>query len=177
MIFKEYRRFQGFHQIIGQRKFIRIARNLIFGSGFRIIGLLANLTIGLFLMPFIVHRLGDRVYGYWTLVSTFLGYYGLLDLGIVSAVQFFVAKALGEKDEKLANQTISTSFNVFAILGVVIFLVTAAIALLSGRVISEATEADRFRTGLQDQFVQQFHIVRLAFGDTDETGGYCPANP
>ena len=29
-------------------------------------------------------------------------------------------------------------------------------------------------TGLQDQFVQQFHIVRLAFGDTDETGDIAP---
>jgi O-antigen/teichoic acid export membrane protein len=34
-----------------------------------------------------VHNLGDRMYGLWALAGAFIGCYGLLDLGLSSAVQ------------------------------------------------------------------------------------------
>ena len=64
-------------------------RKLIHGSGLRVIGLAANTIIGFLLMPFLVHHLGDRNYGFWSLAGAVLGYYGILDFGIVSAVQFY----------------------------------------------------------------------------------------
>ena len=39
-----------------------------------------------FLAPFIVHRLGDSAYGVWALIGSLVGYMGLLDLGVRSAV-------------------------------------------------------------------------------------------
>ena len=48
-------------------------------------------------MPFLVHKLGDRNCGYWALVGAVLSYYGVLDFGIVSAVEFYVARALGDE--------------------------------------------------------------------------------
>ena len=84
-------------------------RKLIHGSGLRVASLVANTLTSFLLMPFLVHHLGDRNYGFWSLAGAILGYYGILDFGIVSAVQFYVAKALGEKDVDYANRTISTS--------------------------------------------------------------------
>ena len=55
-------------------------------------------------MPFLVHGLGDRMYGYWALVGAVLGYYGILDLGISPAVSFQLAKAIGEGDSESPNR-------------------------------------------------------------------------
>lgn len=52
------------------------------GSVLSVVSMALMTLLGFFLMPFVVHRLGDRVYGYWALVGTVLGYYDILDLGI-----------------------------------------------------------------------------------------------
>src|SRR5215472_1624989 len=78
----------------------KAARTAIRGSALRVVALAATTVVAFFLMPFLVHSLGDRTYGFWALAGTILGYYGLLDLGIVSAVQFHVASAAGEKDTR-----------------------------------------------------------------------------
>jgi O-antigen/teichoic acid export membrane protein len=118
------------------------------GSTVRVVGLAANVVVGFFLMPFLVHALGDRAYGYWTLAGAILGYYGLLDLGIVSAVQYHVAKALGEKDPLAANRAISTSFFVFGTLGALALAATIILASLSHKFGSSSQDAATFRNVL-----------------------------
>ena len=38
--------------------------------------------VGIFLSPFIMHRLGDTAFGIWVLIFSITGYYGIFDLGI-----------------------------------------------------------------------------------------------
>jgi len=99
-------------------------------------------------MPFIVHHLGDRIYGFWALVAAILGYYGLLDLGMVTAVQYHVAKALGEKNENTINEAISTSFYALALLGLVGFLISVIVAVLAGFFVHHHDDLILFRTVL-----------------------------
>jgi O-antigen/teichoic acid export membrane protein len=120
------------------------AKIMIRGSALRVVGFVANTLIGFFLMPFLVHHLGDRMYGYWVLAGSILGYYGILDLGIVSAVQYQVAKAVGEKDTETANRAISTAFFAFGALGCVILLCTAIFAALSKHLIHNQADATLF---------------------------------
>src|ERR1700692_402885 len=63
-----------------------------------------NVIVGIFLSPFIVHRLGDAAFGIWVLIFAVTGYYGLFDLGIRSSIIRYVSKyaATGDK-EKLAQ--------------------------------------------------------------------------
>lgn len=124
---------------------MKLHKKLILGSGSRALALFANLIVGLYLMPFIVHTLGDRIYGYWALVATVIGYYGMLDLGIVSAVQYFVAKSIGEKKIINSNQIISTAFFAFLIFGVIMFFISILIACFSGIIIKDIYEANLFR--------------------------------
>ncbi|MGA7513491.1 MAG: oligosaccharide flippase family protein [Candidatus Sulfotelmatobacter sp.] len=121
---------------------------VLLGSSLRVASLAATTVVGFLLMPFVVHRLGDQSYGYWVLVGAVLGYYGVLDLGIVTAVQFQVAKALGDGDPDSANRTISTAFYTFAGLGTVVFLITVVIASLSRFLIPTAADVSTFRTVL-----------------------------
>jgi len=124
------------------------ARIAVRGSVLRVISLAATTLVAFFMMPFLVHRLGDHVYGYWVLAGTILGYYGLMDLGIVSAVQFYVAKALGEDDPASANRAISTAFFAFAALGLAITLITVVVALFSHVFIRSSSDASVFRAVL-----------------------------
>ncbi len=105
-----------------------------------------TVVVGFLLMPFLVHHLGDRIYGYWALVGAILGYYGILDFGIVTAVEWHVAKAIGEKDTTAANRAVSTSFFGFAALGGVVLLVTAVLAGFAHHFIAIPADAALFRT-------------------------------
>jgi O-antigen/teichoic acid export membrane protein len=123
-------------------------RTAFVGSVLRVVSYLAITAVAFFMMPFIVHRLGDHLYGYWALVGAVLGYYGLLDLGIVSAVQFQVAKALGEGNPESANRSISTSVYAFSVGGFLVFLVTLVIAAISRKLIGNSPDLPAFRTVL-----------------------------
>ena len=72
------------------------------GSSWSALG--TNVLVGIFLSPFILHRLGDAAYGIWVLIFSVTGYYGLFDLGIRSSIIRYVSKytATGDK-EKLAQ--------------------------------------------------------------------------
>lgn len=123
-------------------------RIALMGSILRVFSLVATTLVAFFLMPYLVHRLGDRIYGYWSLVAAVLGYYGLLDLGIVTAVQYQVAKSLGTGNQETANRAISTAFYVFACLGLIILLITVVLASFCGFFIANAADAHLFRAVL-----------------------------
>ena len=58
-----------------------ISQKLASGSALRVANVGATTLISLLILPFVIRVLGDRMYGVWTLVATFIGYYGILELG------------------------------------------------------------------------------------------------
>src|ERR1700726_2064805 len=63
-----------------------------------------NIAVGIFLSPFILHRLGDAAFGTWVLIFSVTGYYGLFDLGIRSSIIRYVSKYAATGDSnKLAS--------------------------------------------------------------------------
>lgn len=113
-----------------------------------VVSLAATTLAGFFLMPFLVHRLGDRMYGYWALVGAVLGYYGVLDLGISPAVSFQIAKAVGEGDSDSPNRTLSTAVVAFAVLGLIALAVTVIVAACCPLFIASASDVRLFRAVL-----------------------------
>ncbi|WP_348260834.1 oligosaccharide flippase family protein [Telmatobacter sp. DSM 110680] len=103
-------------------------RKLLMGSIFRIANLAGAVASSLFLMPLIVHHLGDRVYGFWSLAWTFIGYYGLLDFGLSSAVSQYLSIAIGRKDEAESQAVFNTALRLQSILGVVALAITVGLA-------------------------------------------------
>ena len=85
-------------------------------------------AVGLFLTPYIISYLGKTGYGIWILVSSIIGYYGLLDLGVSSAITRYVARYAGQKDYKSLNETVSTSLVMFCVIGFVAVGVAFAVA-------------------------------------------------
>jgi len=87
-----------------------------------------NIVVGFLLTPFIISNLGKIGYGIWTLVGSFIGYYGLLNLGVSSALMRYVARYAGQGDEKSLNGVASTAFAMFCCTGTLAIVVSFIIA-------------------------------------------------
>lgn len=91
-----------------------------------------NIAIGFFLTPFIIQELGKTGYGIWTLIVSLIGYYGLLNLGVDSALIRYIALYAGQSDKKSLNAVASTAMVMFSCIGSLgiasLFLLAAPLA-------------------------------------------------
>jgi len=103
-------------------------RTILKNVGSNSLGYVVNVAVGLFLSPLIIRSLGVSVAGVWTLVVSFVGYYGVLDVGIRSAVSHYVATYHARRDQAQVNRTLSTAMAMLAAIALVAVLVTVAAA-------------------------------------------------
>jgi O-antigen/teichoic acid export membrane protein len=122
-----------------------LGRKLLSGSALRVANLIAAALASFFLMPFIVHHLGDRIYGFWSLATVFVGYYNLLDLGLSSAVSQYMCIAIGRNDEVECGVVFNTALRLQSVVGGVALLATAAIATATPWLAQNASDAHVFR--------------------------------
>ena len=101
-----------------------IARNVLFNW----FGMIANMAVGFFLAPFILHRLGDIAVGVWMMAISAVGYFGLLDLGMQSSVLRFVSKGHTQHDHLAASDAISAALWVRIQISALILLLSAGLA-------------------------------------------------
>src|SRR6478672_6596766 len=81
----------------------RIAQNVL-SNWF---ALAVTTLVGFFLSPFVVHHLGNVVYGVWVIIGSLVSYMGLLDLGLRGAVTRFVSKGAAQQNDIEASQAVS----------------------------------------------------------------------
>src|SRR4030088_3374267 len=74
------------------------------------VAVIANASVGFLLTPFVLHRLGDEAFGVWILITNLVGYYGLVDAGVRSAILRYVSKHRELNDQKRVNEVVSTAF-------------------------------------------------------------------
>jgi len=85
-----------------------------------------NVVVGIFLSPYILHRLGDEAFGLWILIFSVTGYYGLFDLGIRSSIVRYVAKYSATGDDEELNRLVNTAMFSYGGIGLVAMLITLA---------------------------------------------------
>jgi O-antigen/teichoic acid export membrane protein len=114
------------------KKLDKVALFKIVGSSWFALGV--NVLAGIFLSPYILHRLGDEAFGLWVLVFSITGYYGLFDLGIRSSIIRYVAKysTVAENDE--LNRLINTALFAYSGIGTLAILVTIAASFYIGSI-------------------------------------------
>ncbi|MSR47615.1 MAG: polysaccharide biosynthesis protein [Planctomycetes bacterium] len=95
-------------------------RKILKNVGSNSLGYVVNVVVAFLLTPYVVEKLDETGYGVWNLVVCFVGYYGLLDVGIRSAVGHYVATYHAQRDEERVNRTLSTAM--------ALLLVVAALA-------------------------------------------------
>src|SRR5437868_15047676 len=99
---------------------IEIVKNV--GSSWCALGV--NVLVGIFLSPYILHRLGDEAFGLWVLIFSVTGYYGLFDLGIRSSIVRYVAKYSATNNYEELNRLINTAMASYGTVGILALLVT-----------------------------------------------------
>ena len=120
------------------------AGSLLRGTGFRTADLAATLAATFLLTPLLVSRLGERAYGFWALALVFVGYLGILDVGLSSAAARYLSQALGQGDEEELDVMARTGLVVFGAAGAVVALATLATAA-SCRLFIAGPDAALFR--------------------------------
>jgi len=88
------------------------------------LGLAVNIAVGIFLSPFILHRLGDEAFGLWVLIFSITGYYGLFDFGIRSSIVRYVSKFAATRDETELSRLVNTSVFSYTCIGLLAMAVT-----------------------------------------------------
>jgi len=92
------------------------------------VSLATNVAVGIFLSPFIVHRLGDSAFGIWVLIFSVTGYYGLFDLGIRTSVIRYVSKYTATKEMDLLARHVNTSLGTYLAIGTLSMTVTVILS-------------------------------------------------
>jgi O-antigen/teichoic acid export membrane protein len=109
-------------------------------SGMVLLAVLSFLTT-----PFLLRHLGDRDYGLWILTASLLEYYGLLDFGLRTTLQRFVARARGSDARGVRDELFSTALGIALGVTVVITLGTGLLAIVvPGRVGLTGVDPRRF---------------------------------
>jgi O-antigen/teichoic acid export membrane protein len=97
-------------------------------------------AVSFFVSPIVVRSLGKTQYGAWALLVSMVGYLGLLDLGVRSAVTRYVAQFHASAQHDRASLLYSAAFRIFAIAGAMAVASSLIIALLVGHVFNVPNE-------------------------------------
>jgi O-antigen/teichoic acid export membrane protein len=101
-----------------------IPRNIVSNwSGFAV-----NTLFTLLMTPLIIRQLGDANYGVWVLITSFTGYYGLLDLGFRSGVTQYLTRYTAVGDYDRVNIAASSALAMLSVAAVIVELVSIGIA-------------------------------------------------
>ncbi|HVP54244.1 MAG TPA: oligosaccharide flippase family protein [Candidatus Eisenbacteria bacterium] len=92
------------------------------GSSWFALGI--NVLVGIFLSPYILHRLGDTAFGLWVLIFSTTGYYGLFDLGIRSSIVRYVAKYSATDEPEELNRLVNTALFGYCGIGLLTMVIT-----------------------------------------------------
>jgi len=111
-----------------------------------------SILLGLIVTPIIIHTLGKELFGLWGLAASFLGFYGLFDFGLQSAISRFLGNALGAKDVRQFNRMASTGKCLLS--GVSLLIIVFAVVIV---------EPAQSILRIPEQYVYQFRwLVLLA---------------
>ena len=92
-------------------------------------GYVVNMAVALMLSPFVVRTLGDDSYGIWTLLISLTGSYGLLDLGVRSAVGYYLTRYYTKRDQEGVERTMNTALVLMFVAAGIATIITVILAV------------------------------------------------
>ena len=133
----------------------RLGRNLQFAFYQRVTTTLAFL----FITPFILSRVNSELYGLNALLLSIVGYFRMMDFGLLGGVSRYTAKFIGEKKQVELNELINIGAKIFFILGVVASLVLLGLSFFYDSIFHVSAEIIEEGRGLFSD--KQNHIWQV----------------
>lgn len=90
-----------------------------------------SLVIGVFLMPYVLHILGDAQYGSWIFINAIAGYSGLLYLGFGHTISRYVALYHAKQEWGKLNKVSNVIFAIYLGMGSLALLIAGILAWLA----------------------------------------------
>lgn len=118
------------------RQLATVARNV----STRYVAIVLDALIGLVVLPFNVHHLGQSAYGLWMLTASLTTYFSVLDLGFGGSIVKFIAQYRARRDVNGLNDIASTLFVIFSAMGVVAYTIFVLLAINITHVFSLSPE-------------------------------------
>lgn len=112
-----------------------------------------NMSVGFFLSPLLVHRLGDVSYGVWAMAVQLGAYMSVLDFGIRVAVTRFLTQHSARNERARINAVISVALLLLGSMGLLCMLVAIPIAWITP-----------LRMGIPSALVHDARIAILLIG-------------
>ena len=123
-------------------------KRLIRGSALQILAFAVDIGASFLLMPFLIHSLGDQGYGSWAIIGTIVGQVGLMEFGLASTTQRFIARAIGREDLDEVGGIYTTSIIMFGLTGCLAMLLILAIVPFAPIWYAEAGHEREFQYAL-----------------------------
>lgn len=122
-----------------------ISSTLLRGGIIRTLAFLVSIIAALILMPFLIHGLGERSYGMWATIGTVVAYYSVMDFGLASTNEKFMAQSFALDSGKRSSIVFSTSVVASCWIGLFFAAITLAVSSMSPTFFSDAGEIHQFR--------------------------------
>lgn len=105
-----------------------------------------SIVVGFLLQPFVLYTLGRDMFGSWQVVVSLTALYGLLDLGVRSAVGQYMTRYLAKNDLNGVNETVNTSLGITATIGTLLVFVTISSSFIAPAVIESSIDENTMRS-------------------------------
>ncbi|MFL0796101.1 MAG: oligosaccharide flippase family protein [Cellvibrionaceae bacterium] len=115
------------------------------GSVVRFVTLVCSIAIAFFMMPFIIHTVGDRWYGLWVVIASLLSFYGMMDLGLSSATQRYLSYSLPKDDNDKINEYFNSSLFVYIGISVIVLVITTLLVLFAEYFVDDPQDLTTFQ--------------------------------
>ena len=106
---------------------MKIGERTVNNALFNAVSSIVPLVLSFVFWPYIVDTLGEASYGVFALVSTVIGYFSLLDLGLGNAVVKYIAEYSG-RERRYTEEVVGTALSVFMAAGLIGVLIILSIA-------------------------------------------------
>jgi O-antigen/teichoic acid export membrane protein len=110
------------------------ARLLLSGVFVNWTAVVVSATVSFLLSPFVVHRLGNIVYGVWVLANSSIAYMALLDLGMRGAVGYFVAKYQARGEHSESSRAVSVILGFRVLISLLVITASLFLAVLAAKI-------------------------------------------
>lgn len=100
---------------------------LVKASVLRNLSMIVTIVTSFITLPILIKLLGDETYGIWVIIGALMGYFGVLDFGLSSAVIRFLSLHWKERLPQKIGEVLITSLVGLSIFSVVVFFIVLAV--------------------------------------------------
>ncbi len=84
--------------------------------------------VSFFVSPILVHSLGDEQYGTWVLIGSIVGYFAVMDFGLMTALVRYISKYDAQEEPEKSRSIYSNACMFFVLVGIIIAIICVVIA-------------------------------------------------